>query len=318
MSALKTRLASTDPLFHYFSTLNPRVFESTLKCAGLGFFQFSSQIEWAPGRLCDGHGADRDRRIAAQKCVAEALERRFMIQFFTQNSHRPDLPPGSLRSSNGWAVHHCEQDALERAKREATERHLLLLSFFKFGWNGFHLQERRHTKDLDLNFLKARFVTDRYAAGMVIAKTPNYPGASFGYCVGERTQSQDYAFWEPAILEASGKILQLGGRAPDAPKDHDWMAREEKYFLENPLMVESLDLNGQAETLETPCASYAETFNLEGDLGFPFWAAFAWGGDLIPLNHVSALGSLESQYLAPILFGHNLTIRDLPERCPII
>ena len=168
--------ADEDALLSWFAGLGIPIRERYLELGQFHYFQFSAQFA-AGDSITTSHGRSEVRKLAALKCVGEFVERRFLDESY-RSSDSPGLLPRTLRSSNGWAVHQDGGKAKNTAYREALERHLLLKSFLTYGWSGFRLVEKMETEKMDLFFLTSRFSADGLTAGMVIAKSPIYPGVT--------------------------------------------------------------------------------------------------------------------------------------------
>ena len=144
--------------------------ETLMSFGGLRYFQFSSAFDGSTGKRMDSFGCALDRKTAAIKCAAETVERRFLDQFYhlsdaavpaslvqldfsvqqTRESKLVLLPPKGMRTSNGWAVHVNVDQARTSACLEALERHLLLKSFYRWGWQGFRLVQEVQGEDMHL------------------------------------------------------------------------------------------------------------------------------------------------------------------------
>lgn len=315
--------------------LHPRI-------GGLEYYLFSTDFHLASGRRLTAFGSSSDRKLAAIKCAAESAERRFMAEVFdgpdtalmakrirftaTQveemESVTVPLPPRRIRSSNGWAVHFSEGGAVQAACREALERHLLLKSFYKWGWAGFRLVQEMSTDEIQLYFMTSRLTLDgSYLAGIVAAISPLYPGVSFGYCLGDSARVTESGFWEPALFESVGKILSLGGQAIQVPEGpNSWLFSAVKDYLESPFDTHQLKAGREFSTVpeaaRTGCLKVFD-LNERWKLDFPLYAAFCWGGDFVPLTDASLLDEGGQSYFLRILQENGIQ-NPVPTRHPIL
>ncbi len=309
-------LAREDAFLSWFANQGFPIQERCLSFGGFRYHQFSALFPLGD-RETTSHGRSEVRRTAALKCASEAVERRFMAEGFSTKA--PFIPP-ALRTSNGWAVHQDEKAARTAAYREALERHLLLKSYCHYGWAGFRLVNRIETPDAAFFFLTSRFTTENMISGLVVVKSPLYAGISLGYSAGALGAEDGTAFWESAIFEALDKILALDGKPIDLSRNPgSWITSEMKTYLESPFDLATLEIGKDAPRELAPAnPEYIQLYNLAElyGLDFPLYAAWAAGGDLIPLFSKSRLATEEMAYLASILARNS--IRDLPERHPVL
>lgn len=307
-----------DELLSWFAKSGAPMNESVFRLGALSYFQFSSSFKTNTVRHCGAFGRSQDRKMAAIKCVAEFVERKAMMDFFSDRGN--DLLPASFHTSNGWAVHFERAEAQKRSYLEALERHLLLLSYLKFGWNGFRLIQKIESSELDLYFLLSRFSAEGFISGLVAAKSPLYPGVSFGYCIGKEADTQKATFWESALFESIDRILTLNGEKIDLSTDpNSWLKKEAKAYLETPFDFSCLQ-NGFSKSIAIKRPQYStRTFNVADWYGIPnsFYAAFSWGEDLIPIFHKAALDTTATNYLRTIFERNGLSI-EIPERHPVL
>lgn len=306
-----------DQFLSWASGLGISIVERKNQIGAYPYFQFEANFN-ADGRRCFTYGRSQNRRLAAVKAVAEFAERKAMLNFFKSQCEVAKNIPAPMRTSNGWAVHQTAELAEKTAVNEALERHLLLLSYFKFGWSGFHLVQKIQTPGMDLYFLTSRFTSKGRIASLVIAKSPRYPGVSFGYCAGQIEDLGRADFWESALFEAADKILTLNGRPVDLSLDpKSWLLSEVKHYLETPFNTEQLKAGNDFSEC---CPVKPEVLILDlaskWGLDFPLFAAFAFGGGQMPLFHPSNVSKQDLQYIAEAL--KNNGIDTLPERHPVL
>jgi hypothetical protein len=314
--------------------------EKRLQIGGLNYFLFSSQFELADGRDCSCYGKDEDRINAAVKCAAETIEREVMSRFFLTGMNRTnasiatlskvgivregaaeaDLAPLGLRNSNGWAIHRSRDLAESSAIREGLERHLLLKSFIRFGWDGFSLVQKIDAEDATFYLMTSRYSCAGMIAGLVIAKSPLYSGISLGYCCGKLEEIGNADFWKAALYEAADKILLLKGRGIKLADDFSWMTSEIKRLLEEPFDTAKLKLQNGVSSIEDSSISFhLKSWDVAPELSadIPVFSAFVWGRDLIPLFPTIGLNEEAGSYVRTIL-SRNALAPLLPERHPII
>ncbi len=184
-------------LLSWFASQNQaKVHRDEFTFAGQKTYRFSAHLKESESMI--GFGRSQDELTSAVKACAEAVERKACQEFFKSNDALPlqlfeegykksirlnDNPqpiPFSFHNSNGWAVGFSASAAIERAKREALERHLLLLTFIKDGWSGFYEISKVVIEDIEFTSLVSKYSLAGYSAGIGIAKSNKFKGASFG------------------------------------------------------------------------------------------------------------------------------------------
>lgn len=306
----------SDELLSWFATQNIPMLEQRLSLGGLDYFHFSSAATLSDERTAGAFGSAVDRKTAALKCVGELIERRAMANYFAVN---PRQLPKEFHNSNGWAVHTKKEIAVLKATNEATERHLLLKSFFKLGWQGFNPIQTIESQEMRLSLFTSHFTTSELIAGVVLAQSKDHLGVSFGYCVGPRQDAVESSFWQPAIFEAADKIIVLAkGATPYSSESPSWFHREIGYFLNNHFEMGKIRFgDGDSTTCEIEKAHcYEEDLREQLGLTFPLYAAYVFGGNLIPLFHKADLDSNGKAYLEEILQRND--IFETPDRHPIL
>jgi hypothetical protein len=330
-----------DSFLRWFASQDIHMTEEIGNLGGLKFHLFSSAFEGTDGKLISAFGCAEDRKTSAIKCAAESVERKSMDVFFNncppfvsaprislnprlvspQDDVRAPLPPKGMRTSNGWAAHSTAQQAISAACLEALERHLLIKSFYRWGWEGFRLVQQIETDKMQLFFLSTRLTSADYIGGIVIAKSPLYAGVSFGYCVGLESSVAESSFWQSALFEASSKIIALGGQLIEVRQDRNaWLRQGVKDYLEQPFdlkcLQEGSNTSNEADD-EREC--FLKTFDLAQawQLEFPLFSAFCWGGNVVPLCDPSILDQQGREYFDTILSKNSLSL-DVPARHPIL
>lgn len=303
-----------DQFLNWFSLRGGDLLETVHEFGGLRIFQFQNQFQVLDGRTCSAFGLSEVRKLALIKCAAESVERESMIQYYVDF---PNSTPKPLQNSNGWAVQRTAELASVAATNEVLERHLLMKSFFIFGWDGFNFHQKQTLPGMDLYFLTSRFVKSGKVAGLVIAKSTLYPGVSFGYCLGNRSEAAKTQFWLGAIYEATSKILSLKGQ-PCLEAPESWIKTNIKYFLENSFDLSLLKTKADPEIQCHSKLPEVQMLDLSKkmNLNFSLFAAHASGADMLPLFSKSVLDQQATDVLAPILKVNG--IESLPERHPIL
>ncbi len=308
-----------DDLFlKWFAGNGDPMSENLFRLGSLEYYQFSSVFKTKTGRYCSAHGRSQNRKVAALKCAAEFVERKFMLDFFGKSGE--NLLPLAFHTSNGWAVHFNKAEAQKRSYLEALERHLLLRSYLAFGWQGFRLIQKIKSPEMDLYFLTSRYLSDGFISGLVVTKSPKYPGVSFGYCIGEEKDVFTAQFWESALFESVDRILTLDGEKIDLSADpKSWLRSEAKFYLENPFDLSLIqNESGEVIPIHTP-EHNTKSFDISDLYGIPtpFYAAYSWGQDLIPIFHRAALSDHAADYLRNT-FRRNGICTEIPTRHPVL
>ena len=263
-----------------------------------------------------GFGRGVTRRQSLVKAVSEYYERRLMLEAF---DFELKSIPSFRRTSNGFAVHFCEATARANALREATERHLLQLTFFKHGWDGFRIIAVHRINDLTIQFATSCYSLNGFRAGIVIARGSRFPGVSFGYLAAPVDGFEKSARWQHAIHEAVDKIdPYLNLKSLDELTSieraiHDWMM--------NPVEIELRDSDDTIVQLPTIADDLisSSTFDLQKrwNLEFPLFAAFSQSRKLLPLLIPSRISSEDHLAVAQLLKGFDLP-EALPKKNPIL
>ncbi len=318
--ARKFELRDTAPSEFIFETMlirkfakEPNPYISEREAAVFGEKYWFSQAQ--SGRLA-GFGRGATRRLSLVKAVSEYYERQLMLEAF--NLELKSVP-SFRRTSNGFAVHFCEATARANAFRETIERHLLQLTFFKHGWDGFKSFAVHRINDLTIEFATARYSLNGFRAGIVIARHPRFPGVSFGYLAAPVDGFETSARWRHAIHEAVDKIdpylnlKSLDGLTSIERAIHDWMM--------SPVEIELRDSDDtivQLPTIADDLISYS-TFDLQKrwNLEFPLFGAFSQSPKLLPLLIPSRISSEDLSAVAQLLKGFDLP-EALPEKNPIL
>lgn len=259
-------------------------------------------------------------RIAARSAFENRAESRNEIEIDEAEikiypAHTVGLPSRGFWSTNGWAAHFSLSAAIAGAVREALERHILLYTFLKHGWNGFAFggTEMFFEKRLVRGLACARFA-GRFA-GVSCLGSSVFPGCAFGYTVGDGSEEGSEKIWFRAKLEAFYQLDDeekfghgSGGTWLERAKNH-YLKESRFSFANQPAALE------QIPSLKARIATFdmAKAFGLS----FPLFAAFVFGSDLIPLFHSGKLASEETGTLRKVLSRWEIE-GELPEVHPIL
>ena len=177
---LPEQVFANDLLSWFVSKNESKVHSDEFTFSGKRIYRFCANFTGTEGM--SGFGRSQDELTAAVKACAEALERTTYREFIKQNGslnlqiqqtlsgmkiesndHPKQIAP-SFQNSNGWAVGFSSSSAIERAKVEALERHLLLLTFIKDGWNECHLVIKGNRLQHFINGVLMSDITDNDTA----------------------------------------------------------------------------------------------------------------------------------------------------------
>ncbi len=297
-----------DCLVADFLRLQLPLAESQLQIGTLSYSLFSTEGIGGPA-----HGRDPLRKLALIKCIAEHFERQAMQEYFSKCFQTPN----TFRNSNGWAAHFDLAAAMAASRNELLERHLLLKSFLKFGWDGFCLKHSFSIDGLEIKLLTSRFVTESRISGIAITKGQSQNGVSFGYCNGEKGRLGSLEFWKPAIFESIDKLFVLGNNRMQVAENASWIEKGIQHYLTEPL---SVCLSDNSSIL-TPELNYCtEVFNLKSRLNLKsqFWAARTTANNAVPLFDTGCLSSDGISFVKSALENNGIDAYHLPQRHPIL
>jgi hypothetical protein len=249
------------------------------------------------GREIAGHGYDLDPSVATLKGAAELIERRLVIEYLRQHPEEP------IRNTNGWAVHLSSVSAIEAARREGLERHILLYTYFHSGWSGFSILDRRSGNNGEAIFLVSTFSQNEHFAGMVIYRDRRFPGISFGYFADEIGCLQSSPRWNHALFEAVAFVergIETGGFSGES---QNTIYNECKEWLLYPWEEPSWDKRFKLSPL--PNVAIGMEAGSVSDL-IPSYAGLSYArvkpGTLIPLfSSVDLKDSLRNAWIGELL-----------------
>lgn len=299
------------------STKNPlslSIYENKVQFKEKSFYRYSVQGTTTNGETFSGFGRSQNQITAAITAVMETLERficksvlkseslqsklaviiRDGVISFTETikSEELGLPTKGFHSSNGWALHFNAKAAAESAVREALERHILLSTYIESEWDGFSFSEPVQYDNRRLIPAMANNTCGGFAAGMVLTKGIESKGSTFGYLCDKVVGFNASPRWANAFHESfeQWEDLKKGqkSKTPSLIESTQW------HYFEN----ETTEFSPQAWTPKIQL-EVAQTnllvFDLQKVLStpFPLFAAFAFGGDLLPLAFKQKLSSQE-------------------------
>lgn len=273
---------------------------------------FRFTVEGRDGEsIFSGTGSSKTREKAALIAAAEVTERFFARKVFAEGSAQAihsvnvsegkisvaesdsprSLPSRGFHSSNGWAVHFSLKAAIESATIEALERHILLYDYLNSQWQGFKFHS-----DLPMASGRVRYFSSissfgGFRAGVAIASSDRFPGNTFGYLCYHDEITNYSANWFSAFLEAYYQVEDYLKSPEEEPAN--WIGRYQRHFLNSHrLKIEENYLSAN----HVPSVSgsiIAVDLQKAFNLSFPFFGAFVFGGDLIPLFFSQKLNEAE-------------------------
>mgnify|MGYP000541211395 CR=1 FL=1 len=300
------------------------------------YFRFGVQGIDGSGKVYVGFGRSKDRLTAATIAACEMIERYVSRGAFRQShelnapftvrvddgafdlslsSNHASFPSVGMRSSNGWAVHFSAETAIENAVREALERHILLLTYLKYGWSGFWFDEVVPFESVSLRPGIARISAGGFKAGIVLTEGKDALGMTFGYLCRKANGFEASTKWLSAFFESYEQWVDLA--KCDEPKTKSVIEKYQWHFWKEPRPV--LPASTALVLKHGAVCGNIAVYNLQVALGcpVPLYAAFAFGRDFVPLFFKQKLSQLEQIELSNLLKLHGLNV-ELPEYHPIL
>lgn len=326
--------AAASQLLDWISDQDVHFAEDNFSFAGKDVFRFQSSAKSGATTMY-GFGRSESRRLAAIKSSAELIERMAYHSFVKSESRlnlclkvemqkwsissSTDSRPieKSFHNSNGWAVDFSAKGAIDRAVREALERHILLLSYIKHGWSGFFQIDETKISHFNFRSLVSKYSVAGFTAGIGICQSPAFQGASFGYLSDQSDKILTSEKWEQSFYEAFDYI-RMREDNPKANIQNDLISKELEYFLNKPF-IEVCDERQKTTELSSKATADLAVIDLKEslDLPFPFFAAVVHGGDLLPLYLNQSLTESGRLQLQKTL--KNISVDAVyPERHPIL
>ncbi len=324
---------ASDLLPWFVSKNESKVHSDEFIFSGKRIYRFCANITGIEGM--SGFGRSQDEMTAAVKACAEALERKIYGEFLKQNGslnlqiqqtlsgmkiesndHPKQINP-SFQNSNGWAVGFSSLASIERAKVEALERHLLLLTFIKDGWNGFYEISRTTVDGIEFTSLLSRYTLAGYSAGIGIARSEKFKGASFGYICDKIEDIKTSPKWEQVFYE-SFDYIRVRSAQGNLKSPQSLIFQELEHYLENDFS-EKFSTNAEFISLGESFNSNLAVIDLAKmlNLKFPFFAAVVHGQDLLPLYFKKSLTVNGENILKERLLSFRI-FETIPDRHPIL
>lgn len=318
------------------SPLSLSVYENKVQFKEKSFYRYSVQGATTNGKVFSGFGRSQNQTKAAMVAVMETLERFICKSVLKNESLQPklgviirdgtisfteaiksqELPTEGFHSSNGWALHFDAKAAAESAAREALERHILLSTYIESGWGGFSFTDSVQYENRRLIPAMANNTCGGFAAGMVLTKGSESKGSTFGYLCDKFAGFNASSRWANAFHESfeQWEDLKKGqkSKTPSLIESTQW------HYFENEItefQPQTWIPKIQLEVAQTNLLA----FDLQKVLStpFPLFAAFAFGGDLLPLAFKQKLSSQELMNFESKLKGLGV-YNSLPEVHPIL
>ena len=335
--------AASSPLFtHPFKVRSYDV-------SGTEMYRFHAEMNWPGlGYKILGSGDGESKTLAAVKAVAEALERVVVKDLQTKLSPRwfqaefvsgietevrltnaleaPALPPKALSTTNGWAVHFRAEDAILSAAREALERHILLYSYLRDGWEGFDIRSSGVYEERKLYSLFAKYQFAGLAAGIAALDGRRFPGVVMGYLCDNFESFGNSSRWGHAFFEAIEAAIFFDQAIPVGGWEdrfgYSTLADYQKHYAHEPLPFKPKASNEPIGFTEvaTSLTAHLRVLDVSSELGLPvpFYAAQVFGGDVLPLMFSQLVKNEETErYVRASLNRWNLHPA-LPEFHPVI
>lgn len=289
----------------------------------------------------DGHtvtvvGRGNTKLEAATKCVGEWFERKAAFEFFgsigsqvlaqkvsahsngslSLSSEKEVVPFLHMEfwTTNGWAVHTNFIDSLNNSFSEALERHLLVSSFLRWGWEGFIEIGKSTLDDAHFQSCISRFKTTSHSAGFAICKDNGTTGLSFGHFCELTDKIPTSPRWAHALYESIDKF-----KTDFTERDlNDPIAVDVLWYLQNETAAQVATSATMQELINfDSCYLYSEDLKEKWALPFPLSASFIFGGDLMPLFLPKELTQEGIVYIKKLSNRMGFTF-ELPERIPVL
>lgn len=306
-----------------------KIEESELIFANQKQYRFSVQLK-KNNVTSIGTGRDTTRATALSKAIGEAIERfamhtifrqktplelTYTINFGTDRSFEIvkstdifRIEDSAFKTSNGWSSHFSFEQAITNSISEAFERHILLKSFYKYGWNGFFASEVK-SDNFKMYSLISRLKVSEHQAGIVVFRHPLYKGGLFGYLCDREEKILKSPKWLHALFEAQDAF--------DSAKRSKSGQFE---FLNTPIGRYAnywLDFSGW--TFNTTASNFLEIDNsISGKLvcfevskffSMPqkYYVSLVGYGDFIPLIFSKPIGLKSEKYFRSVLDFHGIS-----------
>ncbi len=282
-----------------------------------------------------GSGRCMTKSGSIAKALAEAIERQTMMSFYSNNNvfnlraniadtnslrimpalEGFSVPFDEFKTSNGWASHWNLSKAFENSKMEALERHILLYTYLKFGWNGFSFSNSGHWNEFEVYSAFSKVSSANSSAGICVALNKAYTGMLFGYLADSTDSIVSSTKWVNALYEmydaftvAKNKLKTNGFfeyyQTDIGKYGNYWLSKKPPNFnCSQPIVFEDVEVED----------CYAEAFEVSEmfEMDFPYYVTTIGFGNLIPLFFETSPNEKLRDYLSKKL---NCTIQsDLNE-----
>jgi len=278
-----------------------------------------------------GHGHSHNPIVAASKAFGESLERFLAFQYMNgKREMRPviyriecekgmirvfddnvqtEMPPKSLQSSNGWALHFSRTTSIKNAVYEALERTSLQATFIAEGWKGFGPQGDFQIQGRDLRaWLTCRNFFGYYG-GLFECNLLNSQGRTFGYFLHPDGHPYLWNRYVHSAFEALEPSIYMDNHSAYRPNPADAIAILQFELARRP-EVEIFKHRSSVETFKMPknLSASVYTFDLskEFNIDFPLYLSWCFGGNTIPLILKSKLDHGGRLYLQEVLGNYGL------------
>lgn len=321
------------------SFFKSEVFESDLDIAGQKYFRFSIVAKDSEGVQYSGLGRSTDRLTAASIAAGEVVERyaakkvlKSAVPFSAKHlvnvddgeisvsraDVATDLPTSGFHSSNGWAVHFSLKNTIEKSVMESLERHTLLYSYLKNGWNGFEADAVVPFNGQKLTPYVSNFSFGGFGAGLVATEGDAFPGRTFGYLCDEAEMINGSQKWMGAFFESYGQWEALAASS-SLPDNANFLSIYQQHFLTHPHSSATDNAKAAGVNDISKISANLLVLDLKKALELPvqMYAAYSFGGNLIPLFFKQKLSADETKNLQLSLAAWELPI-ELPEYHPIL
>ncbi len=319
------------------TVLKANVIESSINLGGNTFYRFSISARNTAEKEYHGLGRSKNRLTAASIAAGEVIERFIAKQILKSSevirathcviienseisvkpvSNNIELPSTGLHSSNGWAVHFSLKSAIDNSVTEAMERHILLYTYLREGWSGFHADAQVPFKNQVLTPYISKFSFGGIGAGIVATEGKEFPGRTFGYLCDDLEKINRSSKWLSAFFESFDQWESLAQNHSE-PSENGWLTRYQHHFLN---LKHSERNEAAKQGLNFPkVQANILMFDIQKilNLPFPLFAAYTYGGDLIPLFIKQKLSDEESSGVVKLLKKWDLP-GTLPEYHPIL
>lgn len=316
------------------------------------YYRVSVELKLDSNRLISGVGRAKDETQALSKALGEAVERIIALEIMEKGikgystvikkpeniSFSSDIDsvekyhiPKSFRSSNGWAVHFSKEKALANSMLEAVERHILLYSYLKDNWSAFYPTKAYSYDNFPIKSLFSKYSFGGFVAGMCLVKNKVHPGVTMGYLCDEIPNIESSSYWEKAFFEAFEPALAYSEQKEIDIENTKSMGyyhikQSQNHYLSNEAPISFDETNRDIDTLQSnhilecgdiKCNQVVYNVSSKFNLSFPFYIAYTYGGNLIPLFFSNKMEKEDKDTLYRVLEYHKLK-REMPRHHPVL